>query len=271
MKKILLIATVLLIFLQAEENVLAEVGGLKITSNDLQQKYDALPPQYLSFYSTEDGKKKLLDQLVQEKLFYMEALRNKYDKDQEVITAIEKMKENVLVSYYIQKEMATIMVGDKEITDYFNKNKAEFTDGDKVRALHILVEKEEEALAITKRINAGEDFAALAKEFSTCPSGKNGGDLNYFGRGQMVEPFEQAAFALEAGQMAALPVKTRFGWHIIKVTDKQEARVKLLEEVKGDIRSTLLYEKQKNKLEEIAGAAKKRHKVSVNSNNLNGF
>lgn len=271
MKKLWMILIGLLVFVQANDNILAEVGGLKITSSDLQQKYDALPPQYVSFYSTEEGKKKLLDQLVQEKLFYMEAVRNKYDKEQEVINAVEKMKENVLVNYYIQKEMATLKVSDKEINDYYNKNKIEFTDGEKVRASHILVEKEEDANSILKRLEAGEDFSVLAKELSTCPSGKNGGDLNYFGRGQMVDTFEQAAFALSAGQMTAAPVKTRFGWHIIKVTDKQEARAKALEEVKGDIRSTLLYEKQKNKLEEIAAEAKKRYKVSVNNSGLNTF
>jgi len=87
----------------------------------------------------------------------------------------------------------------------------------KIRTSHILVEKQSLALKVQEEIKAGGDFAALAKKYSTCPSGKRGGDLGVFGRGQMVKEFEQAAFALEVGQMSE-PVKTQFGYHIIKRT-----------------------------------------------------
>jgi peptidyl-prolyl cis-trans isomerase C len=87
----------------------------------------------------------------------------------------------------------------------------------KIRTSHILVEKQSLALKVHEEIMAGGDFVALAKKYSTCPSGKRGGDLGVFGRGQMVKEFEQAAFALEVGQMSE-PVKTQFGYHIIKRT-----------------------------------------------------
>ena len=88
-----------------------------------------------------------------------------------------------------------------------------------VRASHILVDKEEDAWAIKSRITEGEDFSKLAKEYSKCPSKDKGGDLGYFNRGQMVPEFEYAAFSTPVGEVSD-PVKTRFGWHLIKVTRK---------------------------------------------------
>ncbi len=87
----------------------------------------------------------------------------------------------------------------------------------KIRASHILVEKQGQALNVAEELKAGGDFAALARKYSTCPSGKRGGDLGQFGRGQMVREFEQAAFALPVGGVSE-PVKTQFGYHIIKRT-----------------------------------------------------
>ncbi len=88
----------------------------------------------------------------------------------------------------------------------------------KVRASHILVEKQSQALKVLEELKAGADFGGLAKKYSTCPSGKRGGDLGQFGRGQMVREFEQAAFALKPGQVTEQPIKTQFGYHIIKRT-----------------------------------------------------
>lgn len=89
-----------------------------------------------------------------------------------------------------------------------------------VRASHILVDTKEEALAIKAKIDKGESFEAMAKKYSKCPSGQNGGDLGYFGKGEMVPSFEAAAFSLPLGKVSE-PVQTQFGWHLIKVTDKE--------------------------------------------------
>lgn len=91
---------------------------------------------------------------------------------------------------------------------------------DEIRASHILVNTEEEAKKLYDEIMAGKDFAEAAGEVSLCPSGGRGGDLGFFGRGMMVKPFEDAAFALETGVVSE-PVQTQFGWHLILVTDKK--------------------------------------------------
>ncbi len=91
----------------------------------------------------------------------------------------------------------------------------------KVRASHILVKTEDEVNELIAKLNAGADFAELAQECSLCPSGRQGGDLGFFGKGMMVKPFEDAAFSLEVGEVSD-PVETQFGWHLIKLTGKQD-------------------------------------------------
>lgn len=88
----------------------------------------------------------------------------------------------------------------------------------KIKASHILVEKQSQALKILQELDSGSEFKELARKYSTCPSGKRGGDLGSFGRGQMVKPFEDAAFKLNVGEVTKNPVKTQFGYHIIKRT-----------------------------------------------------
>lgn len=101
---------------------------------------------------------------------------------------------------------------------YVGASPDNFDMSTKVRASHILVEKQSQALKVLEELKAGADFGGLAKKYSTCPSGKRGGDLGQFGRGQMVREFEQAAFALKLGQVTEQPIKTQFGYHIIKRT-----------------------------------------------------
>lgn len=106
------------------------------------------------------------------------------------------------------------------ITNCFANQTPTNTQVTSVKASHILVNTKEEADSIKSRIDKGECFETLAKQYSKCPSGESGGDLGYFERGQMVKPFEDAAFSLPTGQVSQ-PIKTQFGWHIIKVYDKK--------------------------------------------------
>lgn len=90
-----------------------------------------------------------------------------------------------------------------------------------IRASHILVQTEDEAKKLYDEIQNGKSFADIAQAVSLCPSGKNGGDLGFFGKGMMVKPFEDAAFSLEVGEVSQ-PVQTQFGWHLIQLTDKAD-------------------------------------------------
>lgn len=160
---------------------------------------------------------------------------------------IKDMYINQLYEEELLKEIKTDIDIETKITAYYEENKDQFIV-DEVRASHILVDTQEQAEEIKKRINNGENFETLAKENSTCPSKDNGGDLKYFARGQMAQPFEDAAFSMEIGEISD-PVQTQFGYHIIKLTDKRTE--KPLEEVYIYIESLLIPEPYGKKIEEI--------------------
>jgi foldase protein PrsA len=134
-------------------------------------------------------------------------------------------------------------VTDQDIEDYYNANKDSFATPEQVRASHILVATKEEAEAIKKQLDEGADFATLAEEKSTdTASAANGGDLGFFGQGDMVESFSKAAFALELNEISE-PVQSDFGYHIIKKTDYKAATNPTLEEKKEEIRNLLVDQK----------------------------
>lgn len=135
-----------------------------------------------------------------------------------------------------------IKITEEEIVSYFEENKADFDQEEQVQASHILVEDEETAKEVKRLLDEGGDFATLAKDYSTDGAAQYGGDLGYFGRGEMVEEFEAAAFSLAIGEISD-PVKTQFGYHIIKVTDRKEAQEATLENSRNLVEEALKEEK----------------------------
>ncbi|CAG0910981.1 unnamed protein product [Cyprideis torosa] len=143
---------------------------------------------------------------------------------------------------YFQKNIVE-KISDEEVKARYDKEVAAMTPEKQVRARHILVKSEEEAKAIIEELDGGADFIELAKEKSTGPSGPNGGDLDYFGKGQMVPEFEAAAFALENGQYTKEPIKTQFGFHVIKKEDERDEPLPTFEEAKDQVRQIVMREK----------------------------
>jgi parvulin-like peptidyl-prolyl isomerase len=153
----------------------------------------------------------------------------------------------------------TIKVTDAQAKEYYDKNTAQFTDPEKVKVSHILVASEEEANAVIAEINGGKDFAAAASEKSTDPASKtNGGDLGYVQKGVMAAEFETAAFALEPGTMTETPVKTSFGWHVIKVFEKTPAAQRTYEESKASIEQMLQSQQESAKIKSWLDGVKKK-------------
>ncbi|RTZ98465.1 MAG: peptidylprolyl isomerase [Deltaproteobacteria bacterium] len=185
----------------------------------------------------------------------------------------EKTKKGLTVQALIEKEVISkIKIPDTDRRSFYDSNPQFFKKPEQVQARHILIkssDKDEKAQQdkalekikqVQKEVKAGGDFAALAKKYSEGPSGKNGGDLGYFGRGQMVKPFEDAAFALEPGQTSDI-VKTQFGYHLITVTGKKAASTTPYEEVKEKIGSHLKQQKTNELVKAYIESLKKNAKI----------
>jgi peptidyl-prolyl cis-trans isomerase C len=179
------------------------------------------------------------------------------------------LRKRYVVNNILEKQIVSgVTVSDEEIAQFYERNKANFKSPESVRASHILVESKptdtpeekqkarEKAEGLLKQLKEGKDFAELAKAESACPSKAQGGDLNFFGRGQMVPEFEKAAFDLQPGQLSDI-VETQFGFHIIKQTEKKPEGTVPLEEVKERISQYLKEEKSQKAVMDYVNGLKK--------------
>ena len=136
-------------------------------------------------------------------------------------------------------EITTEATSEDKLQAYYDARYQSVDLGREYNASHILVESEEEAKDLIVKLSDGADFAGLAQEFSTGPSGPNGGSLGWFGQGRMVAPFEQAVMSLTVGEVSPLPVQTQFGWHVIILNDMRAVQAPAFEEVSGEIAAEL--------------------------------
>ena len=229
--------------------ILATVGGMPITEEDVNEFLAGLG-QRGSAYNTAEGRAMILQQLIGNKLLLLDAKRNLFEAQPEFKEQLAKVKDQLLTNYAGEKAIASVTVSDKECEEYYNANLDKFNAGEVVNASHILVESEEKALEIFAKIDAGEiTFEDAAKEYSSCPSKEAGGNLGEFGRGQMVPEFEAAAFALGEGEVTKAPVKTQFGYHLIKLNSKSEASVMPYEDIAPQLTDMVLNEKRREAYE----------------------
>lgn len=232
--------------------VVARVGEREITLGDLISARQALPAQ-LQALPPEALFEGLIDQLVNEVLFASAAETAGLDERPDVALRVEATRREILAESYMI-DVLEPQLSDEALRARYDEEIARIPAEQEVRARHILVETQEEAAAIREELLAGADFAALAAEKSTGPSGPSGGDLGFFTKDRMVAPFAEAAFALEAGEISE-PVQTQFGWHIIKVEERRDVPPPPFDEVADQIRQGMareLAEAEVDKLRETA-------------------
>ena len=225
--------------------ILASVGGMPITDEDVNDFLRELGPRAQSYMSPE-GRKVILNQLIGSKLLLLDAKRNLLEAEPQFKAELAKLKDSLLTSYAAEKAVSSVKVSDKDAEDYYNAHKEQFVSDESVNASHILVDSEELALEILAKINAGEiSFEDAAKEYSSCPSKANGGNLGDFGKGQMVPEFDEAVFKMEVGEITSAPVKTQFGYHLIKLIAKNAAEEMPFASIADEIKGALLQEKRR--------------------------
>lgn len=253
---ILLIVVLMLTFSLAAcstEEVVAKVDGVKISQEKFYDRLllvsgnevlETLIAEVLVELESEKLDIEVSDEEIDEEI---DNLTNMYGGEEGLKTALANsnssmdiLKDQILNNLRVQKLVEPyIDISDEDVEEYFEANKELLAVSEQVRARHILLETEEEADEIYEKAMAGEDFSKLAREFSTDGgSSLDGGDLGRFGRGRMVAEFDEAVFSMEVDEISK-PVKSEFGFHIIKLDEKTEARESTLEEFEEDIRDVL--------------------------------
>lgn len=229
-----------------ENKVLAKVNDKEILQSDLDALIQSIGPQRAMQFQSPEGQQQLLDELINQELFFIEGKEKNIEESDEFKVELEFVKENMIKQLTIRNLLSSVEVKDEEVEEFFNANKQMYMQESAVSASHILVDNEEKATEILKELENGKSFEDAASEHSSCPSSQNGGSLGEFTKGKMVPEFETAAFDLAVGEVSGV-VPTQFGFHIIKVTDKKEAAEGTFEEFKDQATQTVLLQKQQEK------------------------
>ena len=223
--------------------IVARVGEKVITKSELDEAIVSMGAKG-ERYNSPDGRKLVLEQLINKKLFLTDAAKNLYEYDPKFKAELQKIKDDMLANFAIAKAVDGITVSDDEAKKFFEDNKNDLIAGESVSAGHILVDSEQKANEIMTEINDGKiSFEDAARKYSSCPSSEQGGNLGEFTRGQMVPEFDDACFSMSAGELRG-PVKTQFGYHIIKLHAKNEAKQMEYNDIADQIKEKLLADKQ---------------------------
>lgn len=224
----------------AERRVVAVVAGEPLYEDEFRYAEEEIGEE-LAQVSEEQRRAVLLRYLIDTRLMAAAAATAGLGKDEEFARRMAYYQRRALRDVYFEKNVDEA-VDEARVKEVYARETATREAAEEVRARHILVQTEAEALAIVKRIDAGEDFVRLAETISVGSSRDSGGELDWFGRGHMVQSFEEAAFALQPGQISK-PVQSRFGWHVIKVEERRLRPAPTYDEIKDQIRAPMVQEK----------------------------
>ncbi|TLD85229.1 peptidylprolyl isomerase [Helicobacter sp. MIT 11-5569] len=269
MKKILVSSVVAFALLQGVSfaKTYAKVDGSEVTDRDVAALMRAMPG--VAFEQLpQDVKNQIINQAIERKLLIAQAKKEKVQNSKEFKEALANMEEDLMLEVWMRKQMEKVKVSDSEITKFYNENKEKFAQPEMIKVRHILVSSENEAKAVINELKkAGKDltnkFAALAQEKSKDGAAKNGGDLGYIGKNQVVPEFANAAFKLKKGAYTTTPVKTQFGYHVILVEDKKPAGTLALKDIKGQIEQNLKLKKFQEEVKKEGEELRKKAKIEL--------
>ena len=238
----------------ANDPVVAKIDGVEVTQSDLNLAIDNLDPQLAQL---PDDQKKLaaLSTVIDAKVIAEKARAEKIEDTPEFKNRLEFIVDRELHNAYFKKHVVDTIT-DADIKTRYDAEVAKLPPVEEVRARHILVKTEDEAKTVIKELGEGKDFAELAKAKSTDHNKSDGGDLGYFKKGMMVPEFEKAAFEMKKGDVSTAPVKTQFGFHVIKVEDKRNAPPPEFDQVKEQVKQIVLRDKYMEVLKTTKSAAK---------------
>ena len=245
--------------------ILATVGALTVTDDEVTEFIMGLG-QRGQMYNTPEGRRAILNQIIGNKLLLLDAKRNLLEAEPAFKEQLARLKDSLLTNYAGEKVLSAVNVTATEVEAYYNENKEQFMKPETVNASHILVSSEDLAKKIYEDIASGKiSFEDAARENSSCPSKENGGNLGDFAKGQMVPEFDSAVFSMEVGEITSTPVKTQFGYHLIKLVAKNPASEASFAEVKDSISEHLLLEKRRKAYDSKINQLKIMYPVDITS------
>jgi len=235
---------------QTGGDVLAQIGNHRITREMLDNIIATIPEENRVPFLTPDGRKKILDEVVSFTLFAEAAKAQGIDKEPNVATRLSYVQTEYLAREYFRRQLEkTSPVSEDELMAYYKEHLSEFKPPEEIQARHILVKTEAEANKILDQIKGGADFVELAKKFSIDPAAAKGGKLelidgrDWLPKGSFEKSFEYAVFKIPKGQVGG-PIKTQFGWHIVRVDDRRQPETPAFVQVRAAIKNRL--QEQKN-------------------------
>lgn len=224
--------------------LLAEVNGKKIYRNDVISFMQNIEGG--ARFQNEEGIKVLTDEMVNQEIVLADAYKNKLDNDEEFKNELNLVKENMLKNYAMHKIFESVKPTEDDLKEYYEANKELIIPKKTYTASHILVDDEQKANDIYDEIEEGLDFKEAAQKYSKDPSAASGGSLGTFPKGVMVKEFQDGLDSLEVGEISK-PVKSQFGYHLIKLEDVNSAEDKPFEEVRDQVYQTYLMVKRQEK------------------------
>ncbi len=237
----------------AADEVLATVNGKKITQKDFDQ-YMAMNTQ-----GANAPKERIVDELVNRELVYQDAIKQGLDKDKDVLAHLEALRTNVILGAALGKATTSKPITDAELKKLYDDKLGNFKMTE-YKARHILLKTKEDAEKVITELDMGGDFAELAKNKSTGPSSKQGGDLGWFAPQQMVPEFSSALLQLKKGKYTKEPVQTKFGWHVIKLEDTRNAEPPKFDDVKQRLKQNV----EQQRLSDYIKTLREKAKIKVN-------
>ena len=247
--------------------VVATVNGKNITRRDIDRFLSKTIPGAKYSFMNREQRRKVIEQLIERELYIELAKKTDIQNSPEFHRELERLKENLMLDIWMKRRLDSIKVTDSEVRKYYIEHATKFHRPAIAHARHILVSTKDEAKEIIRDLenspNVERRFIQLAKEKSTGPSSKNGGDLGWFAKDQMLKEFSDSAFALKRGEFTHTPIQTPFGWHVIYLIDKKPEGQIEFAKVKNTIINSIKLKKFQQDLKKLSKKLKKSAQISV--------
>jgi peptidyl-prolyl cis-trans isomerase C len=262
---------------QQPEDWVAEVNGTFVTQKDINSRIQEYPENMRD--QLQKNHPVIITQLINQKLLYQEAKKEGLETEKDYINQVSKLekqltvaKEQLLTNLLIEKKINTsLSISPEEIQAFYTQNPDQFKSYQQRNARHILVKTEKAALRVYNQAIAKKDFASLAKKYSIDPTAQKGGELGWFRKGQLLPDFEKAVFDLPKKGSISKVIKTKFGYHVIKLEDIKNVPEQKLESVQAQIQQLLLNQKRNTALQSYLETIKKDYTINLKSEKENNL